>query len=247
MERGSPPPDRPDPERPAGPGKPPGPQAPPPGPPAPAPGPQAPAPGPQAAPPPPPGPPGYAPPAPTPETPPGYGGPVPPGGWQQPIARPESGWAGQPLASWGSRLGAYIIDGLILLIPIVILALVIFGGTVDSDSSAGAWIGASILYAVLIAAVVLFYAPLLMMRQGERNGQTLGKQVLSIRVVRDNGQPMGFGWAALREVVLKQLAVNIASSIIPIIPWFLNYFWPLWDDENRALHDMVASTHVIRA
>src|ERR671914_650955 len=225
MERGSPPPDRPDPERPTGPEAPPGPQAP-------GPGPQSPAPGPQAPPPPPQSPPGYAPPAP--ESAPSYGGPVPPGGWQQPIARPESGWVGRPLASWGSRLGAYLIDFLILLIPIVILAILIFGGATD-DGSFGAWV------------VVLLYAPLLMVREGERNGQTLGKQFVGIRVVRDSGEPFGFGAAALREVVLKQLAVGVASSIIPFIPWFLNYFWPLWDDQNRALHDMAASTHVIKA
>ena len=41
--------------------------------------------------------------------------------------------------------------------------------------------------------------------------------------------------------------MTIASSIIPFIPWFLNYFWPLWDDQNRALHDMVVSTHVVQA
>ncbi len=85
-----------------------------------------------------------------------------------------------------------------------------------------------------------------MIRDGARNGQTLGKQLVGIAVVRDNGQPFGFGAAVLREVVLKQLAVWIASTIIPIIPWFLDYFWPLWDDENRALHDMGASTHVIK-
>jgi uncharacterized RDD family membrane protein YckC len=242
MERGSPPPDRPDPERPTGPEAP-GqePQAPPPGPQAPPPGPQAP--GPQAPPPPPQGPPGYAPPAP--ESAPSYGGPVPPGGWQQPIARAESGWVGRPLASWGSRLGAWLIDFLILLIPIVILAVLVFGGASD-DGSFGAWVVASILYVLLFAVVVLLYAPLLMIRDGERNGQTLGKQFVGIRVVRDSGEPFGFGAAALREVVLKQLAVGIASSIIPFIPWFLNYFWPLWDDQNRALHDMAASTHVIK-
>ena len=247
MESGSPPPDRPDPERPAGPEAAPGPQAPAPGPQAPPPGPQAPPPGPQAPPPAPQGPPGYAPPAPGPESAPGYGGPVPPGGWQQPIARPTSGWAGQPLASWGSRLGAYLIDLLVLIIPMAILAVVIFAGSLDGDSSTWSVIGASFLYVVLISAVVLLYAPLLMMRRGERNGQTLGKQLVGIRVVRDSGEAMGFGWAALREVVVKNLAVGIASSIIPFIPWFLNFFWPLWDDQNRALHDMVVSTHVIRA
>jgi len=243
MERGSPPPDRPDPERPTGPEAPgQGPQAPAPGPQAPPPGPQAP--GRQAPPPPPQGPPGYAPPAP--ESAPSYGGPVPPGGWQQPIARPESGWVGRPLASWGSRLGAYLIDFLVVLIPVVFLAAVLFGGATDADSVWG-WVGASILYALLFAAVFFLYAPLLMIREGARNGQTLGKQLVGIRVVRDNGLPFGFGAAVLREVVLKQLAVGIASSIIPFIPWFLDYFWPLWDDQNRALHDMGASTHVIKA
>ena len=41
--------------------------------------------------------------------------------------------------------------------------------------------------------------------------------------------------------------MGVASSIIPFIPWFLDFFWPLWDDENRALHDMIVSTHVVQA
>jgi uncharacterized RDD family membrane protein YckC len=238
MERGSPPPDRPDPERRPGPEAPPGPQAPAPGPQAPAPGPQAPPPAPQA-------PPGYAPPAP--ESAPGYGGPVPPGGWQQPIARPESGWAGRQLAGWGSRFAAWLIDVLVLLIPLGIVSAVILGAMVDSDTSAWGWIGASILFFLAVSAVWLLYAPLLMMREGARNGQTLGKQFVGIRVVRDSGEPMGFGWAALREVVVKNLAVSIAASIIPFVPWLLNYLWPLWDDQNRALHDLAVQTHVVRA
>ena len=111
----------------------------------------------------------------------------------------------------------------------------------------GAAIGASILFLLAFAVVSLLYAPLLMMRQGQNNGQSWGKQVVGIRVVRDNGQAFTFGPAAMREIVYKQLCVGIASSIIPVIPWFLDYFWPLWDDENRALHDMAASTHVVRA
>jgi uncharacterized RDD family membrane protein YckC len=51
----------------------------------------------------------------------------------------------------------------------------------------------------------------------------------------------------LREIAVKGLLVSIASSILPLIPWLLDNLWPLWDDENRALHDMVCSTHVVRA
>jgi uncharacterized RDD family membrane protein YckC len=95
--------------------------------------------------------------------------------------------------------------------------------------------------------VAFIYAPVLMARGGVNNGQTWGKQTMNIRVVRDNGESVSFGWAALREIAVKGLAVGIASSIIPFIPWFLNFFWPLWDDQNRALHDMIVSTHVVRA
>jgi uncharacterized RDD family membrane protein YckC len=222
MERGSFPPDRPDPERPQRPEAPPGPQAPP--------SPQAP---------------------PGPESTPGYGGPVPPGGWQQPIARPASGWVGQPLASWGSRVGAQLIDWLVLLIPAVILFVVIVGGAVglgdENGESWGAIVGAVILWGLVMGVVGLLYAPLLMQRDGARNGQTWGKQLMGIRVVRDSGEPLGFGWSALREIVVKGLLVGIASSIIPLVPWLLDILWPLWDDQNRALHDMVVSTHVIGA
>jgi uncharacterized RDD family membrane protein YckC len=168
---------------------------------------------------------------------------VPPGGWEQPIQQPQ-GWQGQPLASWGSRLAAYVIDGLILLVPAIVLTVIVVAIAAGSDT--GAIVTG--VFGFLAYLVVLFiYAPVLMAREGVNNGQTWGKQTIGIRVVRDNGQAMSFGWAALREIVIKGFAVGIASSIIPIIPWFLDFFWPLWDDENRALHDMIVSTHVVRA
>jgi uncharacterized RDD family membrane protein YckC len=210
-------------------GSPPPEQPPPSGPQAPTPGPQAPQ-------------PGYAPIPGGPET--------PPSGWHQPVAPALSGWEGKPLASWGSRVGATLIDWLVLLIPTVILFVVVVAGTIgvsgDDDASTGAAIAAILLYVVLVCVLLLFYAPVLMMRKGPHNGQTLGKQLVGITVVRNTGQEMNFAWAALREVVIKGLAVGIASSIIPLLPWLLDVLWPLWDDENRALHDLAAQTHVVR-
>jgi uncharacterized RDD family membrane protein YckC len=240
MERGSPPPDQPEPE----PERPPAPEAPS-TPQAPAPGPQAPPPGPQAPPQAPP-PPGYAPPGP--EGPPAYTGPVPPGGWQQPIARPTAGWAGQPLASWGSRVAAWFVDLLILIVIFFIVVLVIAaiaGGM--SELSEGAAIVTAIVFGLTFVISLAFYAPLLMMRSGAHNGQTLGKQAVGIKVVRDAGEPMSFWWAALREVVLKGLVPALLNGIF--IGWLVqlvDYLWPLWDNENRALHDMVVSTHVVK-
>ncbi|MGH2804702.1 MAG: RDD family protein, partial [Thermoleophilaceae bacterium] len=161
------------------------------------------------------------------------------------------GWVGRPLAGWGSRVGATIVDGVIIFIPAAILFFVLVAGAIgltgdDSDVSVGVVIGSLILWFLIVAAIALLYAPATMARQGAANGQTLGKQMLGIRVVRDGGERMTFGWAALREVVVKGLAVGIASSIIPFIPYLLDVLWPLWDDQNRALHDMAVQTHVVR-
>ena len=71
--------------------------------------------------------------------------------------------------------------------------------------------------------------------------------MIGIRVVRDNGQSDELRLGSPARDRDQGPGGGIASSIIPIIPWFLNFFWPLWDDENRALHDMICSTHVVRS
>ena len=183
------------------------------------------------------------PPPPGPEGPPSYGGQVPPGGWQQPIAQ-HSGWSGQPLASWGSRVGATLIDWLVLLVPVVVLTIIVVA--VATGSGTGAVV-TGILGLLAYLVVALAYAPVLMAREGVNNGQTWGKQMLGIRVVRDSGETMSFGWAALREIVVKNLLFAWVGSAFAGIPWLLDNLWPLWDDQNRALHDMICSTHVVRA
>ena len=95
--------------------------------------------------------------------------------------------------------------------------------------------------------MLLLYAPVLMMRAGEHNGQTWGKQIVGIRVVRDNGQAFDFGYAHCARSSSRGSCSAIASALILVIPWLLDMLWPLWDDENRALHDMIVSTHVVRS
>lgn len=183
---------------------------------------------------------------------PAYGGPVPPGGWERLAPRSQPPAHGAQLAGWGRRVGATALDGLIIIVP-ALAGMGVLGigviGAFASDSEVGvlALIGAFIVTALVIAIVSFIYAPLLMMRSGEHNGQTLGKQALGIRVVRTSGEPLDFTWAALREVVLKNLGVGIASSATFGIAFLVNYLWPLWDDQNRALHDYVVSTRVVSA
>jgi uncharacterized RDD family membrane protein YckC len=128
-------------------------------------------------------------------------------------------------------VGAALLDGLIVGVPIAAIAVAV-------EPALGILLG-------FVAS--LTYYPLLMMRQGEANGQTLGKQVTGIRVVQESGEPFTYGPAALREFAIKNLLFGTVGGFFLAIPTLLDYLWPLWDDENRALHDMLASTRVVQA
>lgn len=175
---------------------------------------------------------------------------MPPGGWERPIPGPPP--LAAPLAGWWSRVGATLFDLLVIAVPAVVLAFLLFG-SVGAAFSAGDGLGVLTLfvgviaYITLVLAVVVLYAPLLMRREGARNGQTWGKQIVGIRVVRTNGVPMDFTWSAIREAVVKVLGVGFASAIIPLIPYLLDVLWPLWDEENRAVHDFIVNTRVVEA
>ncbi len=65
-------------------------------------------------------------------------------------------------------------------------------------------------------------------------GQTPGKRVLGVRVVRTDGKRLSF-WNALRRVI-----GYIVSSIL-----FLGYLWILFDNRRQGFHDKLAGTMVV--
>ena len=182
---------------------------------------------------------------------PGYVTTPPPGAGGPPVPAPAPGAlsGAHVLAGWWSRVGAALIDGLIVGIGGIVLLIAItapFGLLFFADEDLGV---VSIIFGFLLATlcvtiVAFLYAPAMMART---NGQTLGRMVLDIRVVRAKGQPMTFGWAMLREVAVKALLFGIVSSLTFGLASLLDVLWPLWDEENRALHDFIVDTRVIRA
>jgi uncharacterized RDD family membrane protein YckC len=183
---------------------------------------------------------------------PGYSSPPPPGAFGTPApaaAMPVSGR--YVLAGWWSRVGAALIDGIIVgVVAIAVLALLgsIFSvGFLDGDDTSDAGVAAAIVGFLItvsaLAIAALLYAPLMM---GKTNGKTLGRMAVGNRVVRANGEPMTFGWAMLREVAVKALLFGVASSITFGLASLLDVLWPLWDDENRALHDFVVDTRTVK-
>jgi uncharacterized RDD family membrane protein YckC len=198
--------------------------------------------------------------------------PAPPYGYQQPApphayGYPQPVWQPQPLAvktppaehpkelpwrlaGWWSRVGAQLLDLLIVGVPagLLLLAPIIAADSARNGSGAEtAWLIVAIVMTFVAIGAHLFYAPLLMKRKGRRNGQSLGKQICGIRVIRADGDPMSFGDAAMRQIVYKSFGLIVASTFVPLFPWILNYLWPTWDDQHRTLYDMAADTRVVSA
>jgi len=208
--------------------------------------------------------------------------PVPKGPPVSPPAAPgeqpsiEIGGASRPLAPWWRRALALILDGLVkfaFTIPAlaiaVALAISIDWGAIDFQSlqdgqtvdgripgltaADTARLGGAFL--VLIAwslLVELTYQPMTMARKGTNNGRTWGMQAMGIRVIRDNGEPMTYGPAVVREFLVMGLLFGLISTIgnaVTVVGGtvivLVFYLWPLWDAQNRAAQDFICSTHVV--
>jgi uncharacterized RDD family membrane protein YckC len=147
----------------------------------------------------------------------------------------------------GKRLVAAIIDGIFVglgAIPGWIVMIVFAVGaasTADSrgrmsDDAAGAMMGGFLLGYLLIfgGTIILWLFNVYLLG---RDGATLGKRWLKMKVLDPAGQPLGFGKAFLRELV-KQLLGGLC---------FLLYLWPLFDNQKQGLWDKLFNTHVYDA
>ena len=145
----------------------------------------------------------------------------PPGG------EPVDGF-GRPLAAWGQRLGAYLVDE-------------VFIGVIDFLAEFALGLrhefGGRVLWLLMAAG---YYAVL----NGSEMGQTFGKRLFNIQV-RDatgEGGTIGVGRAGLRFLTV---------GLFRIVPFFglftlLDGLWPLWDPRRHALHDKIAGSVVVR-
>jgi uncharacterized RDD family membrane protein YckC len=169
-----------------------------------------------------------------------YGTPAPQAGYGQPAAPAPGGYVpdqpgyymGRTLANWPQRVGAYLIDYLIAAIP-AFLAVLLFSGTDPGETpSAGAGLVAFLLY--LTSLGIWIYNRAILMG---RTGQSWGKQVLNLRLVRmADGQPMGGGMCFLRDLL----------HILDALVCYIGYLWPIWDARRQCLFsDKIMSTVVL--
>lgn len=172
--------------------------------------------------------------------------PVGPGSWQAsdgkwypaeqaPGAVPAPGPAGAaaasglpgPLASWGERAIAYLIDMAILLggFVVVILVSAIAGAVVDV---LGVLLGLVGYLVVTAAGFYFFYM------QGV-TGASPGKKLTGLRVVgTQTGAPIGGGLGIVRYL----------AHFLDALICYIGFLLPLWDAKRQTIADKVMNTVV---
>ncbi|WP_308012122.1 RDD family protein [Actinacidiphila acidipaludis] len=156
------------------------------------------------------------------------------------------------LASWGARLGAVLLDGLmVMLVP---YGLFMAGYLRFSVKVADRWrdcdkvniprdscptpkVPGSSITLMVIGGVLMLAATLFLCYREGSTGQTPGKRIVGIRLLREHdGSSLGFGLAFGRRLlhVLDSLACG------------LGYLWPLWDAKKQTFADKCVHTVVIR-
>lgn len=142
------------------------------------------------------------------------------------------------LAGRGARLGGAIIDGLILL-GLWWLVSVLTPWNIFSPKMAEAGFLALIgmqLLGLLLFAIVNGY--LLMTR-----GQTIGKKLLGMRIVRPNGSAATPG-----RIIGLRYAVGWLLSALPVfgMVYALVDCLMIFRTDRRCLHDLIADTIVVK-
>ncbi|MEO7052494.1 MAG: RDD family protein [Rhodanobacter sp.] len=142
-------------------------------------------------------------------------------------------------ASRGKRLGAALIDVVINVVWLapVIMGAMMAGGVRSGIKAAGPMAALMVLGLILLLALVVINCMLVY-----RDGQTIGKRMLDMSMVRSSGARMGLA----RYLFLRMLPISLLGAI----PW-VGQFAGLVDAvlifgaQRRCLHDLIADTIVI--
>ena len=144
-------------------------------------------------------------------------------------------------ADRGTRLGASILDGIVF--GAMVYVPMLFGAMV-SGATAGA-IGESgsnpmAVVGLVVAAIGFIVWCWLTITYMVRNGQSIGKKLVGIKVVRTDGSP-----ASLGRLIWLRNVVNGLISIVPLYGFVDALF--IFGESRQCLHDRIADTVVLKA
>ena len=144
-------------------------------------------------------------------------------------------------AGIGSRVGAALIDNLLLSAVFAVVFLAVRSLTV----AGGAFVVITACYTTIL--------------EGGPSGQSLGKRVAGIRVIGTDGLPIGYvrgfvrvllpfgvGWISNILALIDSSRFEHASirNLVVIAP-LVCYLWILSDSQKQGLHDKASSAYVV--
>lgn len=141
----------------------------------------------------------------------------------EPITRTDDPPTAPTRASWAARATAFALDvvpGAAVLTTSVLVAL--------SVPRRGAWWWVC----VAVGAAALLWTALNRIVLPAMTGASLGRAVLGIEVVHNNGAAVGPIWLLLREL----------AHLLDTAPALAGWLWPLWDPRRRTLADTLMRT-----
>jgi len=137
------------------------------------------------------------------------------------------------LAGAGSRLAAFVIDFSIQIVICLFLAVVALFGIFDYRLNTLAEIESFALAFLIISWFVVYFCYFIIFEMW-LNGQSVGKKIFGLRVIRDNGQPVGLWQSVVR---------NLFKAVLDI--FYIGLFFILFSPAHKRIGDMVAGTVVI--
>ncbi len=140
---------------------------------------------------------------------------------------------GVPKGGFWIRVAATVVDSIL-----VSLLQFVFGFLLALTTGAGELAPRGetmmgLLTALLSAAIAVFYYVFFT----GYGGQTPGKMVVRIKVIRTDGTDIGYGRAFLREVPGKFISGILLG---------IGYLMVAFDRQKQGLHDKIADTYVIK-
>jgi len=147
-------------------------------------------------------------------------------------------------AGFLTRGVAFVIDGLLLLMMMGIIAAVVgivlgyYTGVMESiiTSEDLGYFREFIPHIKRIILSMLIIPPFYFIILTAVFGQTLGKMICGIRVVRTDGSRVG-----LLISILRFFCYIISGALLGV-----GFLWALWDENRQGWHDMLADTMVVR-
>lgn len=139
-------------------------------------------------------------------------------------------------AGLGSRATAMLIDtGILLLVNLtvfILFGIVLFGNEDDFFLDSGNYALAIVLLVIFVVNFGYYW-----LQEAFWGGQTVGKRLVGIRVIRDNGQPATFVSSTIRNLF----------RIIDAMPtgYFLGALVCFFHPRDKRIGDMVAGTIVV--